>query len=615
MAEAVRLVIWDLDETFWKGTLSEGGIEEYVQAHHDIVVELAKRGIMSSICSKNDPTAVKLILSERKILEYFIFPSISWDPKGARVAQIIETAQLRPESVMFIDDNFSNRGEVGSIVPSVQIEDETFIPQLLNDPRFSGKNDENLTRLHQYKLLEARKSDEEQASGSNEEFLRGCNIRVLIEYDTLPHLDRAIELINRTNQLNFTKVRLSEQIDEARSQLAAAMSDNFRQCGLVRVIDKYGDYGFVGFFMLKNGVLDPANGKLVQYLEHYCFSCRTLGMLVERWLYDLLQRPRINVVGEVLTDLSQSRVVDWIKLAKTLDDGADSFSRLAPEIRVHGGCEANSIAHYLGAYSDSVVVTGNFHAGTNFFRINGSSLLLSACDRAGPDFVEEAKALGAPYSLLTSKYFSDALEGTIFVLGAQLDVQGSSRYRHKRAGWEVFVEPHGLAGINLITASDEEIEERLKSLKFSAEAVAEIAAAAQHVRANYDNVYFDTDGMLPSLMKSIFDAIPVGSKLVLVLDHHRVRDLNGEVLDAPWVTGYSNKIGGLVAGYPFVATVSFSDFIQNDSEILIGGNHYDRMVYYRIARGIVAAVEQLPRKGEKFAEVGMTIRDLHPAID
>ena len=27
MNEAVRLVIWDLDETFWTGTLAEGGIQ------------------------------------------------------------------------------------------------------------------------------------------------------------------------------------------------------------------------------------------------------------------------------------------------------------------------------------------------------------------------------------------------------------------------------------------------------------------------------------------------------------------------------------------------------------------------------------------------------------
>jgi hypothetical protein len=47
MSEAVRLVIWDLDETFWSGTLTEGGIV-YNEATHNIVLELARRGIMVS---------------------------------------------------------------------------------------------------------------------------------------------------------------------------------------------------------------------------------------------------------------------------------------------------------------------------------------------------------------------------------------------------------------------------------------------------------------------------------------------------------------------------------------------------------------------------------------
>ncbi len=80
MCEPVRLVIWDLDETFWRGTLTEGGIE-YYQIAHDVVIELARRGIMSSICSKNDFDQVRSILSERRIWDYFIFPSINWDPK------------------------------------------------------------------------------------------------------------------------------------------------------------------------------------------------------------------------------------------------------------------------------------------------------------------------------------------------------------------------------------------------------------------------------------------------------------------------------------------------------------------------------------------------------
>ena len=40
--EAVRLVIWDLDETFWRGTLTEGGIT-FLPEHKEIVIELARR--------------------------------------------------------------------------------------------------------------------------------------------------------------------------------------------------------------------------------------------------------------------------------------------------------------------------------------------------------------------------------------------------------------------------------------------------------------------------------------------------------------------------------------------------------------------------------------------
>ncbi len=163
MAEAVRLVVWDLDETYWKGTLTEGGIREYVQAHHDIVIELARRGIMSSICSKNDSATILKILEEKGIREYFIFPSISWEPKGMRLAQLVETVQLRAPTIMFIDDNPNNRAEAAAVVPGLQIEDENFIPRMLDDPRFKGKADGELTRLKQYKLLEERKRDEEQA--------------------------------------------------------------------------------------------------------------------------------------------------------------------------------------------------------------------------------------------------------------------------------------------------------------------------------------------------------------------------------------------------------------------------------------------------------------------
>jgi FkbH-like protein len=141
MPEAVRLVIWDLDETFWRGTISEGGIKEYVQAHHDIVIELARRGIMSSIVSKNDHATVRKILEEKGLWDYFVFPSIDWTPKASRIAAIIESIQLRAPAVMFIDDNPHNRAEAQALLPELQVQDEVFVSGILDNPLFKGKND------------------------------------------------------------------------------------------------------------------------------------------------------------------------------------------------------------------------------------------------------------------------------------------------------------------------------------------------------------------------------------------------------------------------------------------------------------------------------------------
>ena len=60
MTDGVRPELWDLDETFWLGTLTEGGIR-YRRDAHNIVTELGGCGIIRSICSKNDFATVKQI--------------------------------------------------------------------------------------------------------------------------------------------------------------------------------------------------------------------------------------------------------------------------------------------------------------------------------------------------------------------------------------------------------------------------------------------------------------------------------------------------------------------------------------------------------------------------
>ena len=95
-----KLVIWDLDETFWEGTLSdEGGIKE-ISENIEIVKVLTDIGIVNSICSKNDRKNVEEILQNIGMGDYFVFNSINWESKGERVKTIISDTGLREQHII-----------------------------------------------------------------------------------------------------------------------------------------------------------------------------------------------------------------------------------------------------------------------------------------------------------------------------------------------------------------------------------------------------------------------------------------------------------------------------------------------------------------------------------
>lgn len=331
----VKLIIWDLDDTFWRGTLAEEGIIA-IPRNREIVIELSRRGILNSICSKNDPDRVKAKLSEQEIWDYFVFPSISFNPKGKAVAGMIEAAGLRAENVLFIDDNKLNLEEVKFFNPGIMTaHPEEVLETLLDHPHCIGKPDPEFSRLKQYQFLQ-RKVEERSASElSNEEFLRASGIRVSIDHDIEANFDRVVELINRTNQLNYTKERLStpEEIENFRALLGA-----FRHvAGCVRAVDNYGDYGLIGFFLLKR----TANRKR---LLHFVFSCRTMNMGIEQYVYEMLGEPELDVVAPVSYPVKPYAVVDWINLE---GEGRGTISTgRGGKLVLLGGCDLLQLANY-----------------------------------------------------------------------------------------------------------------------------------------------------------------------------------------------------------------------------------------------------------------------------
>ncbi len=374
LANNVKLVIWDLDDTFWDGTLAEGAILP-IPANQDIVITLAQRGIISSICSKNDHNTVVETLTRLGVMDYFVLPKIEFGPKGQNVAAIIEAAALRPENVLFIDDNVLNLEEAKHVSPGLMTaEPKDILPVLLNLPAAAGKDDSALSRLAQYKLIEA-KATERSASGlGNEEFLRQCDIRVEIDYKIEGELDRIYELANRTNQLNFTKIRLERpgQIDKFHLLLSRYGSTP----GVVRVSDRYGDYGVVGYFVMRRNAARSI-------LKHFVFSCRTMNMGIEQYVYEKLQKPEIDVVGPVANEISPFPVVDWISEGYGQGDGIQNLTS-AKKLTLVGGCELLQLASLCSSNREEFV---NTVRGNMSVRFDDTGFITGDRDRIAKDKV------------------------------------------------------------------------------------------------------------------------------------------------------------------------------------------------------------------------------------
>ena len=328
--DKIKLVIWDLDESFWKGTISEGEVEVPGQ-NRSLIALLTDIGIVNSICSKNDEKQVMEYLKAHGLAEYFVFPSINWFPKGTRIKQLISDMQLRPANVLFLDDNPSNLGEAAHICPEIMTGTPELLPQLLADAEKAERRDPEHKRLQQYRILEEKHQARAEFS-SNEEFLYKSNIRVDFFTDCNTQIDRIHDLILRSNQLNFTKVRSTKE------ELSALFADPAASCGYVSVQDNFGDYGIIGFYAVKSN-----------RLLHFVFSCRTLGMGIEQYVYNRLGRPDLTIVGEVISDLSAAELPGWInqKAADTSASQMEIKDLSAHTVLVKGPCDLFQVYPYI----------------------------------------------------------------------------------------------------------------------------------------------------------------------------------------------------------------------------------------------------------------------------
>lgn len=245
----VKCVVWDLDNTLWRGTLLEGDQIEPDNAVLDAIRQLDEVGVLHSIASRNDPDSALERLRGLGIEEYFLYPQIGWNAKSESIKAIARSLNIGLDAIAFVDDQEFERAEVAYAIPEVLCVDVRELGEALRRPEFRPRfvTADSRRRREMYLSQIVRERAEQSFVGTNEGFLASLGMTFTIAPAARADLQRAEELTVRTNQLNSTGVTYSYQdLDRLRSSpdhllLVASLEDRF------------GSYGAIGLTLVEKG--------------------------------------------------------------------------------------------------------------------------------------------------------------------------------------------------------------------------------------------------------------------------------------------------------------------------------------------------------------------------
>jgi FkbH-like protein len=271
-----KCVVWDLDNTLWRGVLVEDGIEGVTLNDQAVALirEFDRRGIINSIASKNDTELAFRALERFGLRDLFVFPKISWGPKSEAIRAIVAEMDVGADTFAFIDDQPFERGEVAELLPEVTVFADTDMPSLLDHPRFDVPvTAESSQRRRMYQTEEKRVAAREASAMDYAAFLRSCGIALTLRRLDARSLARMYELSQRTNQLNFSGLRYSQ------AELERLMAERPEDAFVLSCADRFGDYGAIGFCVLSEGR---------PQVESFFMSCRVQRKRVENAFFQRL---------------------------------------------------------------------------------------------------------------------------------------------------------------------------------------------------------------------------------------------------------------------------------------------------------------------------------------
>lgn len=327
--ERKKCIVLDLDNTLWGGVLGEDGVDGVKIAgdypgkaylyFQEALLELASKGIILAVCSKNNEEDVLELWKENPYMaitkDAISAYRINWQDKATNIKALSEELNIGLDSMVFIDDNPTERELIKQVLPMVAVPDFptqpymliAFFKQLVNDYfKVYSITEEDKKKTEQYKANALRSQSQNQFL-NYEDFLASLHLELTIMALDSFNLSRIAQMTQKTNQFNLTTKRYSETDIKKLERMGwkiwcLSVSDKFGDNGITglimitpqheidtlllscRILGKGIEYAFVKYVlsMIKNSGIDcvtaqyvstPKNGQTANFYDNCGFSC------------------------------------------------------------------------------------------------------------------------------------------------------------------------------------------------------------------------------------------------------------------------------------------------------------------------------------------------------
>ena len=392
---------------------------------------------------------------------------------------------------------------------------------------------------------------EQKEHSSNKEFLINSNIVISIHERCTDELQRISELIQKTNQLNYTKNRMTKE------ELKNLLKEENVSAAYISAKDDFCNYGIVGFYLIKND-------KIV----HFLFSCRILGLGIENYIYSKLGYPKIDVVGKVVIQLSSNSVTDYIREDDIPDNDEVEETSTQNRLLMIGNCDLDSVSKYLNA---KFKIDKEFNTVINGHEVRTSDTLQLVYARELDGYLQGELCDKLPFMDESLTYTNKLYTGNYDVIVISLvdDFIGGIYRRNNKdyyVSWGNYWQ------------YEKDLNE-----KFSDDDM-------KYFKDNFTFIGRENIDLFKENINKIIQAVDNSTRIIFI---------NGCEMDIgeDWVqrNAEMNKaIDEVISNYSNVRLVDMRKLVRTEEKLLEHDNrYYDRQTYYKIAQEILNKSEDV----------------------